>query len=294
MTSLETLLKEGTKVLEQHEIQEARLDAWLLLEYVTGVSRAFYFAHSDDVVEEKKATAYRKAIAKRAEHVPLQHITHQACFMGFEFYVNENVLVPRQDTETLVEKALEILKGRKSPRILDMCTGSGCILLSLLALTGEAQGVGADVSPMALQVAKKNADSLGVADRADFVESDLFLAPFFQEKTGKDMPLYDILISNPPYIRSADIEELMEEVRDHDPRLAVDGHEDGLDFYRKIVSEGQHFLKKDGWMLFEIGYDQGGDVSKLMKDNGFTDVQVARDLTGLDRVVLGKNSFKVQ
>ena len=268
MTSLETLLKEGTKVLEQHEIQEARLDAWLLLEYVTGVSRAFYFAHSDDAVEEKKATAYRKAIAKRAEHVPLQHITHQACFMGFEFYVNENVLVPRQDTETLVEKALEILKGRKSPRILDMCTGSGCILLSLLALTEEAQGVGADVSPMALQVAKKNADSLGVADRADFVESDLFLTPFFQEKTGKDMPLYDILISNPPYIRSADI--------------------DGLYFYRKIVSEGKLFLKKDGWMLFEIGYDQGGDVSKLMKDNGFTDVQVARDLTGLDRVVLGK------
>ena len=288
MTSLETLLKEGTKVLEQHEIQEARLDAWLLLEYVTGVSRAFYFAHSDDAVEEKKATAYRKAIAKRAEHVPLQHITHQACFMGFEFYVNENVLVPRQDTETLVEKALEILKGRKSPRILDMCTGSGYILLSLLALTEEAQGVGADVSPMALQVAKKNADSLGVADRADFVESDLFLTPFFQEKTGKDMPLYDILISNPPYIRSADIEELMEEVRDHDPRLALDGHEDGLYFYRKIVSEGKLFLKKDGWMLFEIGYDQGGDVSKLMKDNGFTDVQVARDLTGLDRVVLGK------
>ena len=252
------------------------------------MSRAFYFAHSDDEVEEKKATAYRKAIAKRAEHVPLQHITHQACFMGFEFYVNENVLVPRQDTETLVEKALEILKGRKSPRILDMCTGSGCILLSLLAFTEEAQGVGADVSPMALQVAKKNADSLGVADRADFVESDLFLTPFFQEKTGKDMPLYDILISNPPYIRSADIEELMEEVRDHDPRLALDGHEDGLYFYRKIVSEGKLFLKKDGWMLFEIGYDQGGDVSKLMKDNGFTDVQVARDLTGLDRVVLGK------
>ena len=125
MTSLETLLKEGTKVLEQHEIQEARLDAWLLLEYVTGVSRAFYFAHSDDAVEEKKATAYRKAIAKRAEHVPLQHITHQACFMGFEFYVNENVLVPRQDTETLVEKALEILKGRKSPGFWICAQGPG-------------------------------------------------------------------------------------------------------------------------------------------------------------------------
>ena len=115
MTSLETLLKEGTKVLEQQKIQEAGLDAWLLLEYVTGVSRAFYFAHSDDVIEEEKAEEYRNLIQKRAEHIPLQHITHQAYFMGFEFYVNENVLVPRQDTETLVEKALELLKGKKAP-----------------------------------------------------------------------------------------------------------------------------------------------------------------------------------
>lgn len=287
MISLESLLKEGTKVLEQNEIQEARLDAWLLLEYVTGVSRAFYFAHSDDEVEEETAAKYREAIKQRASHIPLQHITHQAYFMGFEFYVNQNVLVPRQDTETLVEKTLEILKGKKASRILDMCTGSGCILLSLLAFTGDASGVGADVSPLALQVAKRNADSLEVADRADFVESDLFSASFFQENTGKDTALYDILISNPPYIRSADIEELMEEVRDHDPRLALDGHEDGLYFYRRIVSEGKAFLKKDGWMLFEIGYDQGQDVAELMKENGFADVQVVKDLTGLDRVVLG-------
>lgn len=288
MISLEALLKEGTKVLEQHEIQEARLDAWLLLEYVTGISRAFYFAHSEDEVDEEKVDRYRDAIKKRACHVPLQHITHQAWFMGYEFYVNQNVLAPRQDTETLVEKALEILKGKKSPEILDMCTGSGCILLSLLALTEDARGVGADVSSLALQVAKKNADSLEVADRAFLVESDLFSSPFFQEKAGKDMPLYDILISNPPYIRSAEIENLMEEVREHDPRLALDGHEDGLYFYRRIVSEGRAFLKRDGWMLFEIGYDQGEEVSKLMKDSGFTDVQVVRDLTGLDRVVLGR------
>ena len=288
MISLEALLKEGTKVLEEHELQEARLDAWLLLEYVTGVNRAFYFAHSDDLVDEEKVTAYREAIAKRASHVPLQHITHQAWFMGYEFYVNQNVLVPRQDTETLVEKALEILKGKNAPRILDMCTGSGCILLSLLALKGDSYGVGADVSRPALQVAERNAAGLQVADRAELVESDLFLSPFFQEKAGKDTALYDILISNPPYIRSADIEELMEEVRDHDPRLALDGHEDGLYFYRRIVSEGAPFLKKDGWMLFEIGYDQGEAVSKLMCDNGFFDVQIIKDLTGLDRVVLGR------
>ena len=221
MTSLETLLKEGTKVLEQHKIQEARLDAWLLLEYVTGMNRAFYFAHSADGMDEEKADRYRELIRKRAAHVPLQHITHQAYFMGFEFYVNQNVLVPRQDTETLVEKALEVMKGKKTPRILDMCTGSGCILLSLLALTGDAYGVGADVSPLALQVADKNAVSLEVSDRAVFVESNLFSSAFFQQNTGKDMPQYDILISNPPYIRSAEIENLMEEVRDHDPRLAL-------------------------------------------------------------------------
>mgnify|MGYP000465194572 FL=1 len=213
MTSLETLLKEGTKVLEQHKIQEARLDAWLLLEYVTGMNRAFYFAHSADGIEEEKADRYRELIRKRAAHVPLQHITHQAYFMGFEFYVNQNVLVPRQDTETLVEKALEVMKGKKTPGILDMCTGSGCILLSLLALTGDAYGVGADVSPLALQVANKNAVSLEVSDRAVFVESDLFSSAFFQQNTGKDMPQYDILISNPPYIRSAEIEELMEELK---------------------------------------------------------------------------------
>ena len=213
MTSLETLLKEGTKVLEQHKIQEARLDAWLLLEYVTGMNRAFYFAHSADGIEEEKADRYRELIRKRAGHIPLQHITHQAYFMGFEFYVNQNVLVPRQDTETLVEKALEVMKGKKTPGILDMCTGSGCILLSLLALTGDAYGVGADVSPLALQVADKNAVSLEVSDRAVFVESDLFSSAFFQQNTGKDMPQYDILISNPPYIRSAEIEELMEELK---------------------------------------------------------------------------------
>ena len=182
MTSLETLLKEGTKVLEQHKIQEARLDAWLLLEHVTGMNRAFYFAHSADGMDEEKADRYWELIRKRAAHVPLQHITHQAYFMGFEFYVNQNVLVPRQDTETLVEKALEVMKGKKTPRILDMCTGSGCILLSLLALTGDAYGVGADVSPLALQVADKNAVSLEVSDRAVFVESNLFSSAFFSTK----------------------------------------------------------------------------------------------------------------
>ena len=293
MISLEALLKEGTTVLEENKIQEARLDAWLLLEYVTGISRALYYADPGKMPEKEKAEEYRQLIRQRAEHIPLQHITHQAYFMGFEFYVNENVLIPRQDTETLVEKALEILQGQDKPRVLDMCTGSGCILLSILAMKENAIGTGADVSDKALLVAKRNAEGLNVADRAEFVESDLFLSPFFKETTGKEVPLYDILISNPPYIRSAVIDDLMEEVKGHDPRIALDGHEDGLYFYRRIVSEGKAYLREEGWMLFEIGYDQGEDVSTLLKEAGFIHVQVIKDLAGLDRVVLGQKSVDI-
>ena len=293
MISLEALLKEGTTVLEENKIQEARLDAWLLLEYVTGISRALYYADPGKMLEKEKAEEYRQLIRQRAEHIPLQHITHQAYFMGFEFYVNENVLIPRQDTETLVEKALEILQGQDKPRVLDMCTGSGCILLSILAMKENAIGTGADVSDKALLVAKRNAEGLNVADRAEFVESDLFLSPFFKETTGKEVPLYDILISNPPYIRSAVIDDLMEEVKGHDPRIALDGHEDGLYFYRRIVSEGKACLREEGWMLFEIGYDQGEDVSTLLKEAGFIHVQVIKDLAGLDRVVLGQKSVDI-
>lgn len=293
MISLEALLKEGTTVLEENKIQEARLDAWLLLEYVTGISRALYYADPGKMLEKEKADEYRQLIRQRAEHIPLQHITHQAYFMGFEFYVNENVLIPRQDTETLVEKAMEILQGQDKPRVLDMCTGSGCILLSILAMKENAIGTGADVSDKALLVAKRNAEGLNVADRAEFVESDLFLSPFFKETTGKEVPLYDILISNPPYIRSAVIDDLMEEVKGHDPRIALDGHEDGLYFYRRIVSEGKAYLREEGWMLFEIGYDQGEDVSTLLKEAGFIHVQVIKDLAGLDRVVLGQKSVDI-
>ena len=288
MITLESLLKEGHEILKQHDIEEARLDAWLLLEYVTGKNRAYYFAHPDDSVEDGDAVRYRELIEKRAGHIPLQHLTHEAYFMGYPFYVDAHVLVPRQDTEVLVEEALELLKGIQAPEILDMCTGSGCILLSMLAIREDAAGTGVDVSPEALAVAKKNAVALEVEKRVEFIESDIFSSAFFEENTGKDQLQYDILISNPPYIPSGDIEGLMEEVKDHDPRIALDGHEDGLFFYRKIIQEGKNFLKKKGWMIFEIGYDQGNDVSELLRNSGFTDVQVRKDMAGLDRVVLGR------
>ena len=288
MQTLESLLKKGTTILKDNGLEEAGLDAWLLLEYKTGKNRAYYFAHGDEPVSDETAAEYLEMIGRRAGHIPVQQLTHQAFFMGYEFYVNENVLIPRQDTETLVEEGLKCLEDVEKPEILDMCTGSGCILISLLLERQDARGAGVDVSPEALEVAKENASLLKVENRADFLESDLFSAPYFCEKGGKEGGKYDILISNPPYIATEEIETLMEEVRFHDPRKALDGMEDGLYFYRKITKEAGKYLKLGGWLLYEIGCTQGEAVSEMLRNAGFEKVQVVKDLPGLDRVVMGQ------
>ena len=287
--TLNGLLKNGQKILEQSGIREAGLDAWLLLEYITGKSRAYYFAHGDEGVTEETACRYQELIRKRAEHIPLQHLTHQAFFMGYEFYVNEDVLVPRQDTETLMEAALELLKGNKAPRILDMCTGSGCIITSLMLEVPEASGTGVDLSEKALEVAIRNARELGTADRTKFVKSDLFSAEYFSKKDNAEKVTgYDMLISNPPYIPSGEIEGLMEEVRLHDPRMALDGMEDGLYSYREITRQAMDHIRPGGWLLYEIGCEQGKDVKELLEKEGFIKTEIRQDLCGLDRVVLGQ------
>lgn len=283
----------GEKVLNMADVADAKIDAWLLLEMVCKIDRSFYYLHMEDEVAEEQLSEYEIALRKRAEHVPLQYIVGEAEFMGLKFKVNSNVLIPRQDTETLVEEALKHLGDVEKPEILDMCTGSGCILLSLLLERQDACGTGVDVSPEALEVAKKNAGILKVENRADFVESDLFSAPYFCEKGGKDSGKYDILISNPPYIATEEIETLMEEVRLHDPRKALDGMEDGLYFYRKITEEAGKYLKPGGWLLYEIGCTQGEAVSTMMKAAGFTGVQIVKDLPGLDRVVLGQKQEEI-
>ncbi|MBQ0000909.1 MAG: peptide chain release factor N(5)-glutamine methyltransferase [Clostridiales bacterium] len=288
MKSLKTLLNENIKFLEDAGIEEARLDAWLLLEYTTGKNKAWFLAHDTDPAEPELEARYRALIEKRALHIPLQHLTHQAFFMGYEFYVDENVLIPRWDTEILVEEALKALKGKEKPYILDMCTGSGCILLSLLMEREDACGMGADLSEKALAVAERNAGNLGLAERASFWKSDLFGAEVFQKRGGNSAFECDILVSNPPYIRSSEIENLMEEVRLHDPLMALDGREDGLYFYREIAAKAMTYIKTGGMLLCEIGYDQGEAVSSLFADAGFSDVQVVKDLAGLDRVVLGR------
>lgn len=264
----------GQEQLKIVGIDDAVLDAWYLLEFVTGITRAQYFLRTKETITLEQEGRYQKYIALRANHIPLQHITGVQAFMGLEFKVNEHVLVPRQDTEILVESVLDILQPGMN--ILDMCTGSACILISLLKLSNQVSGIGVDLSAEALKVARENADQIGV--EATFVQSDLFT-----EVGGK----YDVIVSNPPYIRTEVIEELKEEVKFHDPIMALDGKEDGLYFYRRIIEESPQYLKQNGKLYFEIGHDQGEDVKHLMEEAGFREVTVKKDLAGLDRVVFG-------
>jgi len=265
----------GEAELREAEIDDANVDAWYLLEHVTGISRAMYFMKMMEQVSAEHEIKYREYIGTRKKHIPLQHITGVQEFMGFEFCVNEHVLVPRQDTEVLVESVLADLKPGAD--VLDMCVGSGCIILSLMKLGKNVCGTGVDISEKALDVAARNREKLGVSVK--LIHSDLF-------ENVEDQ--FDVIVSNPPYIRTAVIEELKEEVKFHDPFIALDGKEDGLYFYRRIVDEGRKYLKKGGKLYFEIGHDQGDDVKGLMEQAGFQNVSVKKDLAGLDRVVSGE------
>ena len=264
----------GIKTLTDAGIEEAKSDTLLLLDALCHVSRNDILVHGEAKLDAKSATDFEDALKKRCTHIPVQHITNVQNFMGLDFYVNEHVLIPRFDTEILVEEVMKELHDGFA--ILDMCTGSGCILLSLLKYSNNCKGVGVDISEDALAVAKKNQERLGI--EASFVKSNLF-----EQVTGK----YDIIVSNPPYIRSDVIPTLMEEVRLHEPILALDGTEDGLFFYRKIVEESSAYLNGGGMLFFEIGYDQGNAVKGLMEEKGFKNVVIVKDYAGLDRVVFG-------
>lgn len=264
----------GEKILAMAEIVEAKTDAWLLLEMVCKIDRSFYYLHMEEDLPEEQLSEYRIALRKRAEHVPLQYIVGETEFMGIKFKVNSSVLIPRQDTETLVEEALKVV--RPGMRVLDLCTGSGCIIVSILHNTTDVEGYAIDISKQALNVAKENAKLNEVS--VMFERSDLF-----DNVTGT----FDVIVSNPPYIPTEEIVKLMPEVRGFEPMEALDGKEDGLYFYRKLIPESRNYLKPDGRILFEIGYDQGEAVSGLLREAGFRDVQVIKDLARNDRVVTG-------
>ncbi len=265
----------GALALMEAGIAEASLDARLLLEFICHTNRNDLLVHGDKEVLKEEQDIYINYIERRKAHEPLQHITGEQEFMGLVFEVNENVLVPRQDTEVLVEEVMRCLHDGMS--ILDMCTGSGCILLSLLKYSNGCKGVGADISPEAVATAKRNAQKLQISE-VSFVESDLF-----ESVEGR----YDIIVSNPPYISTGEISDLMEEVKAYEPVLALDGGEDGLFFYRKIIEKAPEYLNGGGYLFFEIGYDQAEAVTDEMKKAGYKEVTTVKDYAGLDRIVYG-------
>lgn len=273
---IKDLINQGKLILEQAGVTDADTDSWLLAEFVFGITKTDFYIRPNSTVDNQKSYKYMELIDRRANNIPLQHITGVQEFMGLKFKVNENVLIPRQDTELLVEKAVAYINSLdKKVKVLDMCTGSGCIAISVATLCDNAEVVAVDISNKALKIAKENA----IINNADikFIESDLF-----ENIESK----FDVIISNPPYIESQVVDTLMPEVREHEPRLALDGDEDGLKFYRIISEKAGDYLADKGMMMYEIGYNQGQSVPNLLDKNGFKDIKVYKDLSGNDRVVI--------
>ncbi|PXV86292.1 release factor glutamine methyltransferase [Lachnotalea glycerini] len=273
--TLREALEFGRNYLEKHKINDNQLDAWYLLEYVIKQNRSYFFLHEKEELSDSQEKRYRDYIETRGKHIPLQYITKEQEFMGLTFMVNEDVLIPRQDTEILVEEAQKRLK--KDGAVLDLCTGSGCIIISLKYGNNTIHAYASDVSPKAIQVAQENAKR----NHADvtLIESNLF-----QGINRK----FDMIVSNPPYIPTKVIEGLMQEVQEHEPMLALDGMDDGLYFYQRISKEAMQYLNPGGFLCFEIGHDQAEAVTLLMKENNFQNVTIIKDLAGLDRVIIGE------
>ena len=286
----------GKQFLKENNIDNYEGDSFELLSNIKGMDKTYYFLHGNDVFSDSLLERYENDIKRRAEHIPLQHITGKAYFYGREYIVDNNVLVPRSDTEVLVEKVL-LLAGKNNieePIILDICTGSGCILLSLADKLRMGRFVGIDISNKAIEVADNNKKYISKQAQLDISGISFFQNDLFEDFTKLlivnylENVFFDFIVSNPPYIPTKDIEELDDEVKLHDPRIALDGREDGLFFYREIIKKAPDYIKKGGYLCFEIGYNQGEDVSRLMTIQGFTDIEVIRDLNGLDRVVIGR------
>ena len=273
------LFEKSVNQLKNASIEEASSDVTLLFDYILGVDRAFMFMNGNDTVPDDACDKLLNAVSIREKRVPLQHITGFQNFMGLEFKVSKDVLVPRFDTECLVEEAM--LVTNDNDKVLDICTGSGCIIISLMNYKNGIEGYGVDISKEALNLANENAERLCKPDnKPQFILSDLF--------EGVNHTDFDVIVSNPPYIKTSDIETLMSEVKDYDPYIALDGGEDGLLFYREIALKAPDYLKKGGYLLVEIGFDEGDAVKELLIQNGFDCVKIIKDLAGWDRVVSGR------
>ena len=278
-------LREGKRRLQEAGKQAYAFEAELLLEKASGMNRTAFFLQSDRVLSPEVAERYEGFLSERESGRPTQYILGRWEFMGLPFLVGEGVLIPRGDTEILVETILEVQKAKPLASILEIGTGSGCIPISLSHYGSFEKIMAVDISPQALGYAVQNAEENHA--EISFYESDLFSCVPVAWK-GR----LDAIVSNPPYIPKAEIATLMTEVKDFEPLNALDGGADGLDFYRAIVAEGRAWLKEGGWLFFEIGYDQGAALRTLLDEFGYTEISIKQDLAGLDRVAIGRYAGK--
>ena len=268
--------------LQNAGIEDFEYESWVFLDWKLHIDRAEFYMNPNGEVKEELLAELEDVLKQREQRVPLQYLMGECEFMGYDFYVDERVLIPRQDTECLVELAVESIREKSTKvKVLDLCTGSGCIGISVAKICSDTEVTLADISDGALTVAKKNAQNLSA-------DVTLIKGNLFENIEGR----FDYILSNPPYIPSEVIEGLMPEVKEHEPRLALDGEADGLSFYRKIIDEAPDYLNPDGRIYFEIGAEQGEDLTRLMNERGFSEVKVHKDLAGLDRIVTGIYSRK--
>lgn len=272
---IKDVIAQGKLLLQEKEIPDADIDSMLLAEYVFGITKSVLYIEPERKTDKIAADRYMMLIRQRADRIPLQHLTGTQEFMGLTFRVNEKVLIPRQDTEILVEKAVRYINSlEREAKVLDMCTGSGCIAVSIDKFCPLAKVTAADISEEALETAAIN-NQINDGD-VNFVRTDLF------DRINKK---FDLIISNPPYIKTEEIDKLMDEVRLYEPRIALDGEADGLKFYREISCRAGEYLKDNGKIMYEIGYDQGKTVPEILNKAGLKNIEVFKDLSGNDRVV---------
>jgi release factor glutamine methyltransferase len=269
---------EGIKKLKLSNIDAPVITAGAILCYVVGCDKSYIYTHDDYSLSKDEYDKYCEALKRRIDGEPLQYITGHQEFMSLNFAVGPSVLIPRQDTEILVEYIMEFVGQKENVSILDIGTGSGCIAISLAHYIKGSRVLGVDISKDALELSRKNARSCGVEERITFLESNLF--------ENVPMQKFDVIVSNPPYIPNRVIDTLDRQVKDFEPKIALEGGEDGLDFYGRITKQSVDFLKPNGLLAFEVGFDQAQDVAKIMESN-FKDIKIQKDLAGIDRVVTG-------
>ena len=274
--TIKQAITKGMIMLKSNNVESPKLKARLLLQYILDKPRQYIIVYDNKEIDKQQQWQYFVNIEKLTKGVPLQHITHRQEFMKMDFFVDENVLIPRPDTEILVEEVIKIARKYNSPRILDLCTGSGAIAISLKKFVPNADITAVDISEKALEIAQRNAKKLET--KINFLKSDLF--------DKLDNKKFDIIVSNPPYIRKDEIKKLSEEVQ-KEPKIALDGGEDGLDFYRIITEQAINYLKTGSFLCFEIGYNQKNDVIKIIEDEqNYKNTYCKKDLYGNDRIII--------